>query len=40
MNKRKEETKLAWKGSGDQAINKIWFYLKDKIFLASLINEF
>jgi len=31
MNERKEKTKLAWKGSGDQAIDKIWFNLKDKI---------
>ena len=31
MNKRKEETKLAWKGSGDQAVDKIWFNLKGKI---------
>ena len=31
MNERKEKTKLAWKGSGDQAVDKIWFNLKDKI---------
>jgi len=29
MNERKEKTKLAWKGSGDQAVDKIWFDLKD-----------
>ena len=31
MNERKEKTKLAWKGSGDQTVDKIWFNLKDKI---------
>tara|TARA_Y100000590_G_scaffold8446_2_gene10602 strand:- start:1282 stop:3954 length:2673 start_codon:yes stop_codon:yes gene_type:complete len=31
MKERKEKTKLAWKGSGDQAVDKIWFNLKDKI---------
>ena len=31
MNERKEKTKLAWKGSGDQTIDKIWFNLKEKI---------
>jgi len=31
MNERKEKTKLAWKGSGDQTIDKIWFNLKDNI---------
>lgn len=31
MNERKEKTKLTWKGSGDQTIDKIWFNLKDKI---------
>jgi len=31
MNERKEKTKLAWKGSGDQIVDKIWFNLKDKI---------
>ena len=31
MNESKEKTKLAWKGSGDQAVDKIWFNLKDKI---------
>ena len=31
MNERKEKTKLAWKGSGDQAVDKFWFNLKDKI---------
>ena len=31
MKERKEKTKLAWKGSGDQAVDKIWFDLKDKI---------
>jgi len=31
MKERKEKTKLAWKGSGDHAVDKIWFNLKDKI---------
>jgi len=31
MKERKEKTKLAWKGSGDQTVDKIWFNLKDKI---------
>ena len=31
MNERKEKTKLAWKGSGDQAVDKIWFNLQEKI---------
>ena len=31
MNERKEKTKLTWKGSGDQTVDKIWFNLKDKI---------
>jgi len=31
MNERKKKTKLAWKGSGDKAVDKIWFNLKDKI---------
>jgi len=31
MNERKEKTKLAWKGSGDQTVDKIWFGIKDKI---------
>jgi len=31
MNDRKKKTKLAWKGSGDQEVDKIWFNLKDKI---------
>ena len=31
MKERKEKTKLAWKGSGDLAVDKIWFNLKDKI---------
>jgi len=31
MKKRKEKTKLAWKGSGDQSVEKIWFNLKEKI---------
>ena len=31
MKERKEKTKLAWKGSGDKAVDKIWFNLKDKI---------
>jgi|TARA_B100001964_G_scaffold191938_1_gene214463 alanyl-tRNA synthetase len=31
MNEMKEKTKLAWKGSGDKSVDKIWFILKDKI---------
>ena len=31
MNERKQSTKLAWKGSGDEAVDKIWFSLKEKI---------
>ena len=31
MNEIKEKTKLTWKGSGDQTVNKIWFNIKDKI---------
>ena len=31
MKERKEKTKLAWRGSGDQTVDKIWFNLKDKI---------
>jgi len=38
MNDRKEKTKLAWKGSGDQAVEKIWFNLKDKIGLTEFLG--
>ena len=31
MNKRRQSAKLAWKGSGDEAVDKIWFSLKEKI---------
>ena len=31
MSKRKQSTKLAWKGSGDEAVDKIWFSLREKI---------
>ncbi len=31
MNERKQSTKLAWKGSGDEAVDKIWFSLREKI---------
>ncbi|MEK9959609.1 MAG: alanine--tRNA ligase [Pelagibacteraceae bacterium] len=30
MNRRKEEARKSWKGSGSSAINNIWFDLKDK----------
>ncbi len=30
MEKRKEEARKSWKGSGAEAINKIWFELKEK----------
>jgi len=38
MNERKEKTKLAWKGSGDQTVDKIWFNLKDKIGLTEFLG--
>ena len=31
MRESKEKTKLAWKGSGDQTVDKIWFNLRNKI---------
>ncbi len=31
MTERKKANKLAWKGSGDEAVDKIWFSLKEKI---------
>ncbi len=31
MKESKEKAKLAWKGSGDDAVDKIWFNLKEKI---------
>ena len=31
MNERRQSAKLAWKGSGDEAVDKIWFSLREKI---------
>ena len=31
MTERKKANKLAWKGSGDEAVDKIWFSLREKV---------
>ena len=31
MTERKKTNKLAWKGSGDEAVDKIWFFLREQI---------
>ena len=31
MTERRKTNKLAWKGSGDEAVDKIWFFLREKV---------
>ncbi len=38
MMERKEKTRLAWQGSGDQTVDKIWFNLKNKIGLTEFLG--
>ena len=38
MNERKQITKLAWKGSGDEAVDKIWFSLREKIRVTEFLG--
>ena len=38
MKESKEKAKLAWKGSGDDIVDKIWFNLKEKINLTEFLG--